>query len=432
MDRVNLTPDRIRKAACPPDKQQVFLWDKESPRLGVRITAGSKSFVFETKIHRKTFRQTIGSCSAWAVDDARREANRLQSLIDQGIDPRDLEREKQAQKIAEKTAQDAAQREAEDRRKFTLRALCEAYVVHLEGKGKTKSAKAAQSAFKCHVLESGIADTPAREVTARQIAEIVRQVAEQGKGRTAGVLRSYLSAAFGAAKKAPYDSRLPAALIAYNIEQNPVDPVATIPVKSGYRTLSADELKVYLSALGDDLTDRALKVALYAGGQRMAQLLRAKVADYDQTAKTLRLFDGKGNRPEPRAHLLPLGPVAAGIITELVKQADASKSAMIFSSHRGKVHESNPGKRCHEISQSMGGEPFDLRDVRRTCETMLAGLGISRDIRAQLLSHGISGVQATHYDRHTYLEEKRAALAKWERHLARLGEKGGRKVVNLK
>jgi hypothetical protein len=33
-------------------------------------------------------------------------------------------------------------------------------------------------------------------------------------------------------------------------------------------------------------------------------------------------------------------------------------------------------------------------------------MGVSRDIRAQLLSHGISGVQAQHYDRHDYLKEK--------------------------
>jgi len=51
---------------------------------------------------------------------------------------------------------------------------------------------------------------------------------------------------------------------------------------------------------------------------------------------------------------------------------------------------------------------------------MLAGLGVSRDIRAQLLSHGISGVQAQHYDRHEYLKEKHGALLKWERLLNRI------------
>jgi len=71
----------------------------------------------------------------------------------------------------------------------------------------------------------------------------------------------------------------------------------------------------------------------------------------------------------------------------------------------------------------MGGETFDLRDVRRTVETMLAALRVSKDTRSQLLSHGISGVQSAHYDRHDYIEEKRAALIAWESRLAEVTER---------
>lgn len=74
-------------------------------------------------------------------------------------------------------------------------------------------------------------------------------------------------------------------------------------------------------------------------------------------------------------------------------------------------------------------EPFDLRDIRRTCETMLAGMGISRDTRAQLLSHGLSGVQAAHYDRHSYTDEKRAALVAWEKRLDDIAT--GKKSANV-
>lgn len=419
MERVNLTPERIRKAACPPDKQQAFLWDKESPRLAVRITAKAKSFIFEGKLNRVTIRQTIGACSAWTVEDARKEANRLQRLVDKGIDPREQKREQQEQKAAEIAAQAAAKKEAEDRQRFTLRALCEEYAKHLEERGKVKSARAAKSAFSCHLFKPhpDLAATPANEVTCLQITEIVRKVGEKGKERTANVLRSYLSAAFNAAKRAPRDPKSPSALLPFQVEGNPAEMVEPYSKKVGHRHLSTDELKVYLAAMGGDVTDQALKLALFSGGQRMAQLLRAKVTDYDIEAKILRLFDSKGARREPRVHLLPLGPVAAGIVANLVKQAEERESPFLLSSRRGTVHESTPGKRVKEISEAMGGQPFDLRDVRRTAETMLAGLGISRDIRAQLLSHGISGVQAAHYDRHSYLEEKRAALRKWERHL---------------
>jgi hypothetical protein len=43
----------------------------------------------------------------------------------------------------------------------------------------------------------------------------------------------------------------------------------------------------------------------------------------------------------------------------------------------------------------------------------MASMGISRDLRAQIQSHGLGGVQQRHYDRHDYREEKRKALEAW-------------------
>ena len=192
-------------------------------------------------------------------------------------------------------------------------------------------------------------------------------------------------------------------------------------VKARNRTLTREELKKYIESLKDDLIDQVLKLALYAGGQRMAQLLRVEVTDWNEETRTLRLTDPKGKRKSPREHLLPLAPVAAGIVAKHVKHSDSQGVTLLFPSAVNTViNLSYPGQRVSEISAAIGGEPFNLLDIRRTCETMLAGMGISRDIRAQLLSHGISGVQAVHYDRHEYIKEKRAALVKWERYLKKI------------
>jgi hypothetical protein len=248
-----------------------------------------------------TIRSTIGDIRAWSLDSAKEEARRLQRLIDQGIDPRELELAKVQAKAEAKREMEAALLEKENRSRYTLRALCNAYSDHLEAKGKG-SARQARSIFKCHVFEVApeMADTPAREITAHQVAALVRKVMEQDKTRAAGVLRSYLSAAFNAARKAPFDAKLPSSLIAYGVESNPVEPIATIPVNRGERTLNADELKIYMAALSDEsIADLALQLALLAGGQRMAQLLRAKVSDYDQETEILRLWDKKGRRTTP-------------------------------------------------------------------------------------------------------------------------------------
>lgn len=444
--RTNLTIGKIEKAKCAPGKAQSFIWDSGAPGLALRITpSGYKAFIFESRVNGKTIRLTIGDVRSWLLDSAgnteksaRSEARRLQGLCDQGIDPRDLLKEQDAAKAAEKAAAEAARIKEEEKLTYTLRALCDAYCGHLERNGKTKSAAAARSAFKCHVFSKAhkkVADSPANEVTSIQIAAMIRTVHQTGKVRTAGVLRSYLSAAFNAAKRAPFDTTLPSALIPFAIEHNPVDAIPAIAVKAGNRALSNDELKLYLSNLGEDLSDKALLLALLSGGQRMAQLLRTKVTDFDQEAGILRIWDGKGKRKDPREHLLPLGPAATEVVKTLIESIKTREgkrfnkalpiaelqNQWLFSTHgRVPMTFTTPGKRVAEISSKLGGEAFDLRDIRRTCETMLAKIGISKDLRAQLLSHGLSGVQDAHYDRHDYLDEKRSALLAWETYLDKI------------
>jgi hypothetical protein len=55
-------------------------------------------------------------------------------------------------------------------------------------------------------------------------------------------------------------------------------------------------------------------------------------------------------------------------------------------------------------------EDFQLKRIRSGVETLLAANGVSRDVRGHLQSHGLTGVQARHYDGHDYMAEKRSAL----------------------
>ncbi|MEF8709508.1 MAG: integrase family protein [Candidatus Accumulibacter propinquus] len=448
-NKVSFTAGRVSQFTCEAGKAAAFLWDTATNGLGLKASAGgAKTYVLQSRLESgETLRVTIGTTKIWTLSAARDEARRLQAMIDQGVDPRQEKRDRLAEaarKVADAEAKvvaaqaeaEAAKREQEKREHYTLRALCEAYCDLLQARGKP-SARQARSILKVHVFEAhpDIAATPAREVTALQVAAMVRQTREAGRERAAGVLRSYLSAAYTAAKRSPFDASLPAALIPYEIERNPVDAIPAIAVRAGNRTLSADELRAYLSALGDSLADQALLLALLAGGQRMAQLLRARTSDYDQDTQTLRLWDGKGRRTSPREHLLPLAPRATALVGALIERANDKGSSLLFSP-TGAVQlcDTSPGRRAAEIGAAMAGEPFDLRDIRRTVETMMAGLGISRDTRAQLLSHGLSGVQATHYDRHGYIDEKRAALTAWENRLHEIetGERAAGNVVPMK
>jgi hypothetical protein len=77
---------------------------------------------------------------------------------------------------------------------------------------------------------------------------------------------------------------------------------------------------------------------------------------------------------------------------------------------------------------------FGQRDLRRTVETMLQKLGVDKEVRAHLLSHGRNqGVQGVHYERYDFLDEKRRALRKWATHLERvIAGESAKKVRSLR
>jgi integrase len=102
-----LTAGLIERLTCPTGKSQAFMRDTKAPGLRVRATPASaknpkgvKAFVFEAKLNCQNIRRTIGDTRAWTIDAARTEANRLRVTLDAGTDPREVERQQQANKAA--------------------------------------------------------------------------------------------------------------------------------------------------------------------------------------------------------------------------------------------------------------------------------------------------------------------------------------------
>jgi integrase len=101
----DLTMGVIDRLTCPNDKAQAFLRDGKTPGLRVRVThTGAKSFVFESKLNRQTVRRTIGDVRSWTIEQARTEARRLAVILDNGQDPREIERQRQQDEAQAKSA----------------------------------------------------------------------------------------------------------------------------------------------------------------------------------------------------------------------------------------------------------------------------------------------------------------------------------------
>jgi integrase len=174
--------------------------------------------------------------------------------------------------------------------------------------------------------------------------------------------------------------------------------------------------------LESPVTRSLLLIALYLGGQRPTQLARLRREHLDLNAGTVMLLDPKGNRRSgPRQHILPVSVEVKAMFVPLLEMDN--ENGLIFTTN-GKVAintetaSSAVGDICKAmIEAEEARSAFSMRDIRRTCETMSAAMGISMDIRAQIQSHGLSGVQHRHYDRHQYMDEKRAALTLWVKKL---------------
>jgi integrase len=129
MSKIKFTAGRITEFTCPQDKHQVFLWDSESPGLGLRATQGAKSYIYQGKLNGKAIRITIGDIKTWTIKDAQAEARRLQTLIDAGIDPRQAKAEKIAKAEA---AREQAKTEAM-RNSIMVQSVWDEYLANHQG-----------------------------------------------------------------------------------------------------------------------------------------------------------------------------------------------------------------------------------------------------------------------------------------------------------
>ena len=247
---------------------------------------------------------------------------------------------------------------------------------------------------------------------------VIYRLVEAGKGREAAKLRSYIRAAYAAALRADGDPTIPRALQAFNLSHNPAQDLAALSQFNQIRdtTLTLPELRALWNRLEEHEgpTGAALRLCILMGGQRPSQLVRLLSSDVDFHGGKITIYDPKGRRSQPRAHILPITPV---IETELYPWVASHPNGYALSSTGGEIPLrletlSTAFKKITRAMRDAGklGKDFRLADIRRTVETLLAGEGISMETRAQLQSHGLSGIQNRHYDRHSYMNEKQLAL----------------------
>jgi hypothetical protein len=381
----------------------------------------------DTLIRIGTYEQTPGY-GGISLADARKELKKLVTIQrSTGNAKAELQRRKEAAIQARVAAERAA-------RAGTFEQMLDAYVADLRARGRV-SAKAVENAFLRDVKKPfpDLCRGLAKNVTAGDIQAILAKLVRKGIRRGVNLLRSHLSAAFQYAAKADNDpTRLANDGAVFEITAN---PVALVPRKAefesvGERNLSPHELHRYwhgLDNVGFPVVRAFLRLDLALGGQRGVQLLRPLWNAYDFDRGTVLLKDGKGRGGAVRDHMLPLTDFALEVLAPLRELNNTELGPFITRAGKS-LHPSTVSHVVHEVWEHLAAEDvargndtpieeFSFKDIRRSCETLLASIGVSRDLRSHVLSHGRTGVQAKHYDRWTYLEEKRQVLQMWAQHM---------------
>src|SRR5262245_55883581 len=149
-------------------------------------------------------------------------------------------------------------------------------------------------------------------------------------------------------------------------------------------------------------------------GQRREEVGRLKWDELDLAQRVWTL--PKSRTKNAKEHLVHLSEQAITVL----KRAD-NKGPFVFSVIGSKhFQEFSRGKR--RLDQLSGVTGWRLHDLRRTCVSGMARLGIAPHVADKILNHQagtISGVAAV-YQRHQFLSERRRALDLWGAHIGRV------------
>ena len=431
-----LTPKRIKNARAM--KGDIWLTDntgvRGAGRLALRVSKeGPKRFYFRGTINGRRQAIPLGPYSHvkqpgyLTLGEARQEARRQAALylVSEAAITSGAPVNKPIVQVGDAKAGSVV----------TVLDLCNEYVADLQRRDCAASSIKDMNGFiRREIANSALAALPAAHVTSDHVVEFLRGILESGRGNAAAKVRAALSAAFSAALGARLDPGAPSGLKIPGLQINPVQSVSTLSEHKGVRerALSKTELASLWRRLKSPerhgyVPDaaRIVRLMLLLGGQRLTQLIVVPVSAVNFEAKTITLLDPKGSRDKARIHILPILPNAETEIRLLVDRSQSLPSPWLFASTKfpdKTITPSRPSQLVTKICKEMlatkeSKAHFQLSDLRRTAETVLAELDIHKDVRAQLLSHGLSGVQDRVYDRHTYLKQKREALQIWEQFL---------------
>ena len=405
MAKVKFTSGRVSGFTCEVGKSQSFLWDSESPGLGLRATAnGSKSYMFQAKLNGQAIRTTIGAPGTWTILEAQAEARRLKVIIDNGQDPRHV---KAAGLQAEQDARDAREAEAEAKKiqdRHETLTLGMAWPLYVESRRKRWSEwhiRDHENVVRLGGLQkvrgkgltepgplASLLDMRLTDLTGKNIGAWLAKEAESRPTQAALSMRLLSVFVNWCDSQAEYAGLIPAGACK---AQQVRDEMPTKNAKEG-DSLQREQLASWFKAvreMGNPVQSAYLQTLLLTGARRRElAALRWLDVDFQWLSMTIR-DKVEGERT------IPLCPYVAHLLTALPR-----RNEWVFSSPtsaNGQLAEPTPG---HKRALTAAGLPdLTLHGLRRSFGSLAEWTETPAGVVAQVMGHKPSAIAEKHYRR---------------------------------
>lgn len=384
----------------------------EGEGFGISVLpSGKLSFFLRYQVAGTRTRKRIrfGTYPETSLAAARSAAVIARAKVAQGLDP-----------LAERDEQRNAARAAADeaRRAPTVTEFAAEYIERW-AKPRKRSWRQDQDKIDRDVLPV-LGRMKVRDVTRRDVVALLDRITDRGAPVQANLVLAVLRKMFAFA-------------VARDVlDENPAAGIPKpSPSKARERSLNDDELRAFLPALDTapmTLTTRAGLLMILLTGQRPGEVAGMRWDELDLPAALWHLPSDRTKNA--RAHTVPLSRAALAILDEL--RASATSAQFVLPSPKAgqAINDEAFGYALRHVRRPTAAHPagrlaglahFTPHDLRRTCRTGLAALGIDYVTGERVLNHTLPGA-AVHavYNRHDYIPQMRAALEAWAAHLQAL------------
>jgi hypothetical protein len=309
----------------------------------------------------------------------------------------------------------------------TFQELIDFYVGKLDVEGAATAADVKWS-LKHYVSEPfpDLVGKPASQIGPTHIRDIIARMIGVGITTYCNRVRSQLHAAFQAGLEQEYNPRNYLDIkVRFGLASN---PVASVPVQDdweqpGDRALSTEELATLWQLLPEHLslvTAELLKFLIASGGQRPEQVLATARVHYMKDHMIIRnrkgKSRGKGVEGERALHVVPFNKLMRQSLRVMEEVSGASAFPFAGKAEGKSLHTQSLSRAVTKLygrhTEKFSG-PFTLRDIRRTCKTLMGVAGLDKELKDRIQGHAFGDVGSKHYDRYTYFKEKKKGMQKW-------------------